>query len=67
MFLLYYSTDLAASEVNKPLLNHKVRVIINNCICLRHISSNKTVPMRITLCRTIEITLKLTNRDVVVK
>ena len=39
--------------------------IINNSICLRRISSNKTIQRRITLYRNIHITLK--NRDVVVK
>ncbi len=35
-----------------------VVIIINNCICLRHISSNKTIQRRITLYRNIQITLK---------
>ena len=42
-------------------------IIINNSICLRHISSNKTIQRRITLYRNLDITLKLKNRDVVVK
>ena len=33
-------------------------IIINNSICLRHISSNKTVQRRITLYMNIQITLK---------
>ena len=33
-------------------------IIINNSICLRHISSNKTIQSRITLYMNIQITLK---------
>ena len=40
--------------------------IINSSICLRHISSNKTIQRRITLYSNTQITLKLKNRDVVV-
>ena len=33
-------------------------IIINNSICLRHISSNKTIQSRITLYKNIQISLK---------
>ena len=38
--------------------DNNIIIIINNSICLRHISSNKTIQRRITLYMNIQITLK---------
>ena len=65
--LLFYATLSNVQYVIKnsvvtlstfKLLFHHMIIIINNSICLRHISSNKTIQRRITVYMNIQITLK---------
>ena len=49
-------TALSGKQVKQVGVD--IIIIINNSICLRHISSNKTIQKRITLYMNIQITLK---------
>ena len=57
VFLKYFTSqhgNLSATEECVPCI---IIIIINKSICLRHISSNKTIQRRITRCMNIQITL----------